>query len=98
VDLHDLLPPTARASHANAVWHDGATLHIVGEAGGRATLWSRPLCLADLDADGELTIFDFLAFQTAFDAGEMAADYDGDGSLTIFDFLAFQNAFDAGCE
>jgi len=54
-------------------------------------------CAADFDGDGELTLFDFLAFQNAFDAGEPSADFDGDGSLTIFDFLAFQNAFDAGC-
>ncbi|MEQ8316771.1 MAG: right-handed parallel beta-helix repeat-containing protein [Phycisphaerales bacterium] len=54
-------------------------------------------CAADLDGDGELTIFDFLAFQNAFDAGDPLADFDGDGELTIFDFLAFQNAFDAGC-
>jgi hypothetical protein len=55
-------------------------------------------CRADLDADGTLTIFDFLAFQNAFSAGDPIADFDGDGELTIFDFLAFQNAFDAGCE
>ncbi|NRA57176.1 MAG: hypothetical protein HRU13_03545 [Phycisphaerales bacterium] len=54
-------------------------------------------CAADFDGDGELTLFDFLAFQNAFDAGDGAADFDGDGSLTLFDFLAFQNAFDAGC-
>ncbi|UYV13148.1 MAG: integrin alpha [Phycisphaera sp.] len=54
-------------------------------------------CAADLDGDGLLTIFDFLAFQNAFDAGDPIADFDGDGELTIFDFLAFQNAFDAGC-
>ncbi|MFI4883322.1 MAG: GC-type dockerin domain-anchored protein [Phycisphaerales bacterium JB064] len=54
-------------------------------------------CRADLDGDGTLTIFDFLAFQNLFDAGDPSADFDGDGSLTIFDFLAFQNAFDAGC-
>ena len=54
-------------------------------------------CRADLDGDGELTIFDFLAFQNAFDAGEPIADFDGDGELTIFDFLVFQNEFDAGC-
>ncbi len=53
-------------------------------------------CVADLDGDGSLTIFDFLAFQSLFDAGDLGADFDGDGSLTIFDFLAFQNAFDAG--
>ncbi|UYV11583.1 MAG: DNRLRE domain-containing protein [Phycisphaera sp.] len=57
----------------------------------------RDTCRVDLDGDGDLTIFDFLAFQNAFDAGDLAADFDGDGSLTIFDFLAFQNEFDAGC-
>ncbi|MFI4881643.1 MAG: FG-GAP-like repeat-containing protein [Phycisphaerales bacterium JB064] len=55
-------------------------------------------CRADIDGDGALTIFDFLAFQNAFDAGDPLADFDGDGSLTLFDFLAFQNEFDAGCE
>ncbi|MGD1916109.1 MAG: GC-type dockerin domain-anchored protein [Phycisphaerales bacterium] len=54
-------------------------------------------CVADLDGDGELTLFDFLTFQNLFDAGDPAADFDGDGSLTLFDFLSFQNSFDAGC-
>jgi hypothetical protein len=55
-------------------------------------------CYADFDQDGSLTIFDFLGFQNAFDAGDLLADCDADGSLTIFDFLCFQNLFDAGCE
>ncbi|MFI4916806.1 MAG: GC-type dockerin domain-anchored protein [Phycisphaerales bacterium JB060] len=55
-------------------------------------------CPPDLDADGALTIYDFLMFANLFDAGDMQADFDGDGELTIFDFLAFQDAFDAGCE
>ena len=54
-------------------------------------------CRADIDGDGVLTIFDFLAFQNLFDAGDLRADFDGDGVLTLFDFLAFQNEFDAGC-
>lgn len=54
-------------------------------------------CAADLDGDGTLTIFDFLAFQNLFDSGDLRADLDGDGALTIFDFLEFQNLFDAGC-
>jgi|GEM_PF-2041491 len=54
-------------------------------------------CRPDFDGDCLLTIFDFLAFQNLFDAGDLAADFDGDGNLTIFDFLAFQNAFDQGC-
>ncbi|MEO1007257.1 MAG: GC-type dockerin domain-anchored protein [Planctomycetota bacterium] len=57
----------------------------------------RPPCYADFDGDGELTVFDFLAFQNAFGAGDAAADCDGSGSLNIFDFLCFQNAFLAGC-
>ena len=56
-----------------------------------------PGCEADLDADGALSVFDFLAFQNLFDAGSLAADFDCDRALTIFDFLAFQNAFTAGC-
>ncbi|MCW5758042.1 MAG: hypothetical protein KIT54_12465 [Phycisphaeraceae bacterium] len=55
-------------------------------------------CRADIDGDGELTIFDFLAFQNLFAAGDLQADFDGDGELTIFDFLEFQNAFAAGCD
>ena len=54
-------------------------------------------CFADFDGDGELTIFDFLAFQNAFAAGDLRADCDASGALDIFDFLCFQNAFAAGC-
>ena len=54
-------------------------------------------CPPDLDADGALTIFDFLAFGNLFDDMDPRADFDGDGDFTIFDFLAFQHAFDAGC-
>lgn len=64
---------------------------------GFATLWIVS-CLADIDGDGELTVFDFLAFQNLFAAGDLRADFDGDGELTVFDFLAFQNAFERGCE
>lgn len=55
------------------------------------------VCRVDLDGDGELTFFDFLAFQNLFAAGDPTADFDGDGELTFFDFLAFQNEFAAGC-
>ncbi len=49
---------------------------------------------ADLDGDGVLTVFDFLAFQNFFNAGNLRADFDFSESLDSFDFLAFQNAFD----
>ncbi len=56
------------------------------------------VCRVDFDGDGALTVFDFLAFQNLFDAGDPLADLDGDGALTIFDFIQFQNLFDLGCE
>ncbi|UYV13537.1 MAG: FG-GAP repeat protein [Phycisphaera sp.] len=73
-------------------------LHI-GEDQGMAEVYDLAclLCAPDLDADGALTIFDFLTFLNLFQAGDPIADFDGDGELTIFDFLAFQTAFDAGC-
>ena len=55
-------------------------------------------CFADIDGDGQLTIFDFLEFQNLFAAGDLRADCDEDGELTLFDFLCFQNAFAVGCE
>ncbi|MEO1008585.1 MAG: serine hydrolase domain-containing protein [Planctomycetota bacterium] len=54
-------------------------------------------CAADLDADGRLTLFDFLAFQVAFAVGAQAGDYDRSGALDLFDFLAFSNDFALGC-
>ncbi len=70
-----------------------------GDPGRRPIMFYEPdaACYADFDGDGELTIFDFLGFQNAFDAGDAAADCDGDAELTIFDFLCFQNLFDVGC-
>ncbi len=65
---------------------------------GAYVVFGRSACPADLDGDGALTVFDFLAFQNFFDAGDLRADFDGDGDLTLFDFLSFQNAFDAGCD
>ncbi|MEQ8843709.1 MAG: PQQ-binding-like beta-propeller repeat protein [Phycisphaerales bacterium] len=78
-------PAIARGVAVSA-WGDAVVAFAYGE-----------VCFADFDGDGSLTLFDFLAFQNAFDAGERSADCDGDGSLTLFDFLCFQNAFDAGC-
>jgi hypothetical protein len=55
-------------------------------------------CRADIDGDGELTLFDALGFLILFQTGQDRADFDGDGELTVFDFLAYQNDFDAGCD
>jgi len=81
IDVLDLYTPNANPSYI-----DDVLLVQTGTS-----------CRADFDGDGELTLFDFLAFSNAFDSGDLAADFDGDGSLTLFDFLAFSNEFDAGC-
>jgi len=102
-----LLPEQQSYDFGRAVATDGASA-IVGAPGetvfglagaGAAHIFDLAclLCRADLDGDGELTFFDFLAFQNLFAAGDPAADFDGDGALTFFDFLAFQNEFAAGC-
>ena len=62
-----------------------------------AVLDPTPPCRVDIDGDGSLTIFDFLAFQTFFDARDPRADFDDDGLFTVFDFLRFFDAFDDGC-
>lgn len=54
-------------------------------------------CPADLDGDGEATIFDFLEFQNLFDAGDPRADVFFDGRLDLFDFLEFFNQFEHAC-
>jgi DNA-binding beta-propeller fold protein YncE len=79
----------ATGATVNVLDGSGQFIALLGEVAG---------CYADIDGDGSLTIFDFLAYQNAFDAGDLLADCDQDGSLTLFDFLCFQNAFDAGCE
>jgi FG-GAP-like repeat len=56
-----------------------------------------PVCYADCDADGSLTIDDFICFQTFFAVGDPYADCDADGSLTIDDFICFQTFFAIGC-
>lgn len=68
-------------------------------AGEVAVVFGREVrtCRVDMDGDGAVTIFDFLAFQNLFQDGDLLADFDGDGTLSIFDFLVYQNEFDIGC-
>ncbi len=54
-------------------------------------------CRGDFNKSGNVNFLDFLSFQNAFDAGDLAADLDYDGVLTVFDFLEFQNVFAEGC-
>ncbi len=54
-------------------------------------------CYPDFDADGDLTLFDFLAFVNGFNAAAPDADCDGNKVFDLFDFLCFVNAFNGGC-
>jgi outer membrane protein assembly factor BamB len=54
-------------------------------------------CSADADNDGELSINDFITFQTLFALGDASADFDQSGEFTVDDFIAFQSAFALGC-
>jgi subtilisin family serine protease len=58
---------------------------------------TRADCEVDFDGDGKLTIFDFIAYQVAFSAGDPRADIDRDGELSLFDYLLFQSRFISGC-
>ncbi|MGD1917210.1 MAG: GC-type dockerin domain-anchored protein [Phycisphaerales bacterium] len=66
-------------------------------ARGIARLVACDPCRADFDGDGVLTLFDFLAFQTAFTDMDPEGDFNCDGLFNTFDFLAYQDAFDDGC-
>jgi hypothetical protein len=61
----------------------------IGAAGGD--------CLADLDGNGTLDLFDFLEFANLFNAEDPAADCTGEGVFDLFAFLCFVNLFNDGC-
>ncbi|MCH7792670.1 MAG: S8 family serine peptidase [Planctomycetes bacterium] len=64
----------------------------------RSTVCNACPCACDWDPNPVCNIMDFMAFQTAFVAGEpCACDFDPDPACNIFDFLAFQNQFVLGC-
>lgn len=54
-------------------------------------------CYPDFTGDGNLDLFDFLAYMNSFNGGEVQSDCTGDGALDIFDFLCFVNSFNQGC-
>jgi len=55
-------------------------------------------CPVDINNDGELNVFDFVGFQTAFQNQESIADCNDDGQWNVFDFVCYQQSFIQGCE
>jgi len=55
-------------------------------------------CAADMNRDGTLNVFDFLAYQSQYANEDACADLaEPFGSFNVFDFLAFQGYFSNGC-
>jgi hypothetical protein len=54
-------------------------------------------CPADVNADGELNVLDFVAFQQLWQQQDPAADCDDSATYDILDFVCFQQLFQAGC-
>ncbi len=106
VDLHAVLPAGFSNSFVTGMSTNGSMLHAAGygfntiAARNEALLWTfslTPLCFADCDQTGTLTIDDFICFQTLYALGDPAADCDASGSLNIDDFICFQTLFAIGC-
>lgn len=92
-------PPTVMGEAALGDFDgDGdADAFVLGGKPGGETVFLNIICEADVNADGELNLLDFVAFQNAWTAQEPSADCDGDGAFTIIDFVCFQNLFASGC-
>lgn len=73
------------------------TVTVSGTIRASGTLTLPVACVADLDGNGSLDIFDILAFFGLFGAADVRADFTSDGVLNIFDILNFFSEFGAGC-
>ena len=54
-------------------------------------------CAADFNGDGVVDTRDFIAFLSAWAAGDTSADFDGNGTIDTRDFIAYLNLWAAGC-
>ncbi|MDX2147051.1 MAG: GC-type dockerin domain-anchored protein [Planctomycetota bacterium] len=51
----------------------------------------------DFDGNGQVDLFDYLAFVAAFAVEDPSADFDGSGQVDLFDYLDFAAAFASSC-
>ena len=54
-------------------------------------------CVADMNDDGALNIFDLFFFISLWESGDPDADLNNDGRFDFFDFVAYVNLFNQGC-
>jgi glucose/arabinose dehydrogenase len=76
---------------------DTGELYVTSYFAGKIYRIDAPACYADCEADGTLSIDDFICFQTLFAIGDGSADCDSDAALTIDDFICYQTYFAIGC-
>lgn len=55
-------------------------------------------CPADLDCDGQLTVLDFVVFQSLWTVNDARADCDENATFNILDFVCFNQLFTQGCD
>lgn len=80
-------------------WLDICLFGVSGDLVIRAIVQQTEVpCVADFNMDGVLNVLDFVAFQIAFQNGDMSADVNGDGALNIIDFATFQVLWQEGCD
>ncbi len=73
------------------------TFASAGEADAPITAQFGCACPADCDDDSQLTIDDFICFQTLFAVGHPSSDCDANGNLNVNDFICFQTQYAVGC-
>lgn len=60
-------------------------------------LVGQPLCISDLNLDGEVDLADFFLFLEGFDRTLPVADVNTDGLVDLVDFFLFLERFDVSC-
>lgn len=86
----------AEIADVSVRWPDGRTT-LAQDVGANQIVELAP-CDADMNADGELNLLDFVAFQLHWQAHDLIADCDANDQYTILDFVCFQQLFASGCD
>ncbi len=97
--VSQFVPPTAQVRVRFVAKDDiGAVVEAaVDDFDVKNLVCDAPSCYPDCDGSGDLSIDDFICFQTFFALGDPFADCDADSALTIDDFICFQTFFALGC-
>jgi hypothetical protein len=101
-EAHFGLGDAAVIDRIEVAWPDGVRRALEGVAIPGAPLVITPgvVCPGDVDADGDVDVFDFSDMAAAFGSGPCAApaqgDVNGDGEVDVFDFAELAAGF--GCD